>query len=864
MTNSKWRNTLLMLVIIFVFIALMVNGRRKKSKNKRRYSSIKDAATDTRDIRNFVLVEGDIFLGTLMQIHSGGRDGVCRNLSHSAMMELEALLYSVDMVNVHISLLPGIKLGIYIRDSCADPDYALKQALTIMEGRYSESPRWSYRCPDGRIAESVLPQITGLITSIESPAANVQAASLLQLFRLPQINAKSRSPLLRTIGRFPYLHHSVPSYFQQLSVVMEVLRYFHWTYIHVIFEDSEYGSLLSYKLQEILQHNGICIANTIMIQSTIFTKGRKQMFDMIATRLVQHRYARGVVIVTENDRTVPQLLAAVKRIAGSKRLAFFGLGWGKKVKTQNIEEVLEGSLVLQLISTKVASLKEYITQLTPAKNERNPWFIEFWEEVFNCKFPTNIYSNQTQLNVTHGKHLCSGKENLSQYITSLGEDTEHISNAVMAFSQTLHDIHWEYCHGKPGLCDAMKQMTGEELSRYLEKVRFKTLSGQEFEFHSQREPKSFYRLLNYQQTEPGIWKWVNLGISKHNFKNSTLALVKFRVQEPRFPPSFCSLPCEPGEMKTFRVKDSCCWVCVPCPPGHYLPEETRCDACPSGTEPNFDRRRCVPVSPSSRKSASAAERREPTNSTAEKVEQDMLNSDLKSQDSLSGGKKKKRKQSFKSREKESSVKKKQQFNKTTEAEVNINGTSESELLVNSTFKNNSTLMAKGIKEEDHKEADLVSDKQDNLTDKLVETNIKRQATKSEREAPDFEESDKQINITKESSKKQEEASNLLKDESRNKLIGKKLPLQRPSKKAKDSDEDEKQSNSTAKRKIIHQVSVSDRKRKSALEFHYGVTVSPIDFYYTEERRKTTVSRSLVNISNSERNRTDKMRIENNL
>lgn len=317
-------------------------------------------------------------------------------------------------------------------------------------------------------------------------------------------------------------------------------------------------------------------------------------------------------------------------------------------------------------------------------------------------------------------------------------------------------------------------------------------------------------------------------------------------------------------MKTFRVKDSCCWVCVPCPTGHYLPEETRCDACPSGTEPNFDRRRCVPVSASSRKSASAAERREPTNSTAEKVEQDMLNSDLKSQDSLSGGKKKRRKQSFKSREKGSSVKKKRQFNKTTEAEVNINGTSEWELLVNSTFENNSTLMAEGIKEEDQEEADSVSDKQDNLTDKLVETNIKRQATKSEREAEDFEESDKQINITKESSKKQEEAANLLKDESRNKLIGKKLPLQRASKKAKDSDKDEKQSNSAAKRKIIHQVSVSDRKRKSALEFHYGVTVSPIDFYYTEERRKTTVSRSLVNISNSERNRTDKMRIENNL
>lgn len=829
----------------------MVNGRRKKNKHRKRYSLQKDAVSDPRNLRNFVLVEGDIFLGTLMQIHGGGRDGVCTNLSHSALMELEALLYAVDMVNIHVSLLPGIKLGIYIRDSCADPDHALKQALTIMEGRYSESPKWSYRCPDGKIAQPILPQITGLITSIESPAANVQAASLLQLFRLPQINAKSRSPLLRTIGRFPYLHHSVPSYFQQLSVVVEVLQYFHWSYIHVIFEDSEYGSNLSYKLQEILQHNGICIANNIMIQSEHFIKDRKPMFDMIASRLVEHPYARGVVIVTENGRTVSQLLAAIKRVGGSRRLAFIGLGWGRKVKSDKIEEEMEGSLVLQLITSKVASLREYIIQLTPAKNERNPWFTELWEEIFNCKMPT--YANQTHLNLTHTVRLCSGKEDLSQYITSLNEDTEHISNAVMAFAQTLHDIHWNYCRGKPGLCDAMTEVTGEELSQHLEKVRFKSLSGQEFEFHSQREPKSFHRLLNYQQTEPGVWQWVNLGISKHHFKNSTLALVKFRVREASFPPSFCSLPCEPGEMKASRYKDSCCWVCVLCPPGHYLPDDTRCDICPGGTEPSFDRRSCVAVSPSSRKSASAAERREPTNSTAEEVEQAASRKRHKKR--LNAGKKR-RNQSQASSSKGDSVDAQQLLNLTREDDnqTDVNRTSELEFLVKSMFENNSTSVQETSKEEVQKDEEGGSD-----GDKSPKSNKEKEVIKLEEKA------ESKLNMIKRGQKKLGKERDAPKDSADAKTHDKKVSLRRPTKQSKDSNK-ENRSNATARTQTIHHhISVSERKKKSASEFHYKVTKSPIELSYFKDTKNITIATSFLNSTNSTTaNTTDKMGFENNL
>ena len=311
-------------------------------------------------------------------------------------------------------------------------------------------------------------------------------------------------------------------------------------------------------------------------------------------------------------------------------------------------------------------------------------------------------------------------------------------------------------------------------------------------------------------------------------------------------------------------------MCVPCPPGHYLPEETRCDICPIGTEPNFDRRRCVPVSSSSRKSASAAERREPTNSTAEKVQQGVF---WKNQGSLSGIKKKRRKKTPKFSTKGNLIKTKQELNITRKDQSDVNGTSEWELLVKSIFQSNSTLMNKSKndpgegKEKDEEESDFGSEEEktlNNSTNKFKETNRKKQKSKSGGKISDSVESDVPKKSTlKESSKKQskdeEEAMNIVEDDSENKANGKKLASQKSTKKAKDLSKEENQLNSTAKRKTIHQISVSERKKKSALEFHYAaVTMSPIEFYYSEDNSKTTISPSLLNITNSGTNSTDKM------
>jgi hypothetical protein len=48
---------------------------------------------------------------------------------------LEAMLYTLQLINKDPDLLPGIKLGMIAYDSCDSPAYALEQTLDIIKGR---------------------------------------------------------------------------------------------------------------------------------------------------------------------------------------------------------------------------------------------------------------------------------------------------------------------------------------------------------------------------------------------------------------------------------------------------------------------------------------------------------------------------------------------------------------------------------------------------------------------------------------------------------------------------------------------------------------------------------------------------------
>lgn len=81
-------------------------------------------------------------------------------------------------------------------------------------------------------------------------------------------------------------------------------------------------------------------------------------------------------------------MESVRRNKVTGRFQWIGSdGWSARalVHVGNEAEV-EGTLSIQPMANPVRGFDDYFLSLTPKNNKRNPWFIEFWEHYFSCKW----------------------------------------------------------------------------------------------------------------------------------------------------------------------------------------------------------------------------------------------------------------------------------------------------------------------------------------------------------------------------------------------------------------------------------------------------------------------------------------------
>ena len=97
------------------------------------------------------------------------------------------------------------------------------------------------------------------------------------------------------------------------------------------------------------------------------------------------------VIVFGSDQEVAMLMKAVKRNNYTGMFTWIGSdGWSARSLVSDGNELeVEGTLSVQPRANPVPSFDEYFLSLTPKTNWRNPWFIEYWEQYFQCKWPNS-------------------------------------------------------------------------------------------------------------------------------------------------------------------------------------------------------------------------------------------------------------------------------------------------------------------------------------------------------------------------------------------------------------------------------------------------------------------------------------------
>ena len=249
----------------------------------------------------------------------------------------------------------------------------------------------------------------------------------------PKVSFFSTSPELSNKQRFEYFSRTIPSDHYQVKAMVDIVMRMGWSYISIIYEESNYGVKAFEELEELLGKYNICIA---VKEKLVKDSGvaQEKAYDGIVQKLLTKSRARGAIIFG-SDQEVAQVMRAVNRNNATGVFSWIGSdGWsGRNLVSDGNEKEVEGTISVQPQSNTVLGFEEYFLDLTVENNLRNPWFVEFWEAHFECKYPN---SSITPFNKKFNRP-CTKNEKLTRNNTDFENQLQFVSDAVMSFAYAL-------------------------------------------------------------------------------------------------------------------------------------------------------------------------------------------------------------------------------------------------------------------------------------------------------------------------------------------------------------------------------------------------------------------------------------------
>ena len=184
--------------------------------------------------------DGDIILGALFPVHQIGPDektcGIFNELVGYQYME--AMLYTLDKINKRTDILPGVKLGSVIYDTCRSP--------TITADRTKEFIRMTL--PPYNESGPVFAGVIGAFVSGNS----VIVGNFLRVFQIPQISYGSLSVKLSNKNIFNYFLRTVPPDSFFAAALAKLLLRMDWTYVSIVFSTGTWSETGAQEVEKAL------------------------------------------------------------------------------------------------------------------------------------------------------------------------------------------------------------------------------------------------------------------------------------------------------------------------------------------------------------------------------------------------------------------------------------------------------------------------------------------------------------------------------------------------------------------------------------------------------------------------------------
>ncbi|XP_053356873.1 extracellular calcium-sensing receptor-like [Clarias gariepinus] len=507
----------------------------------------------------------------------------CSEFQESPVQWAQAVVFAVEEINRNSFLLPGIRLGYRIVDTCTRYPYSLRAGMSMISGGNGT-------CETTRPAK--------ILIGDSGSTQSIIMSRVLTPLHVPLISYLSTCVCLSNRREYPNFFRTIPSDMYQARTMAQMAKRFGWTWVGAVVADSDYGLQAVQAFRDEIKGTGICLA----FVSTLLREKLAKDVDH-AVKIVQSSTARVIMVFAWYMDVEVFLTELVRRNVTDRQFLASEIWSTSSLLLSNpvLNTIAQGTLGVAIRSAPIPGFEKHLQELHPSRYPQDTILRVLWERTFGC---SPVLSNMVDFQ--SGLPPCSGKESLKDVQNSFTDvsnlrATYNVYLAVYAAAYALHSLlHCTAPNSSdptmaPG-CSSPDIITAQQLLENLKLLNFTTQLGEKFYFQDGEIP-AVYDIVNWQRDPGGALQYVLVGRLEGSNLMINESAISWTGNLSKVPVSVCTVECPPGTRKAVRQGvPVCCFDCLPCAEGEFSNDtgSPECHHCPPEFWSNSHRTACVP------------------------------------------------------------------------------------------------------------------------------------------------------------------------------------------------------------------------------------------------------------------------------
>ncbi|XP_073529606.1 vomeronasal type-2 receptor 1-like [Phyllobates terribilis] len=281
------------------------------------------------------------------------------------------------------------------------------------------------------------------------PSLSIKSLPYSSSLNVIQVGYASSCSVLSDKFQFPSFLRTIPSDQAQSRAFAYLVTYFGWTWVGTIAADDDYGKYGIKGFKEEVETKSVCIA----FSETLPRIYNKDTIDSIVK--VIRGSSANVIVIFSSDIDLSPLMEALAEanITGKTYLSSEAWTTSALIAKPQYFSFLGGTIGFAIRRAEMPDFQNFLLDIHP-EHGTDDLVYEFWEEAFNCTWPTQraaFYTNISIEAIVAGRkrnispQLCTGKEQFKDILNTYTDVSElritySVYKSIYTIATALHDM----------------------------------------------------------------------------------------------------------------------------------------------------------------------------------------------------------------------------------------------------------------------------------------------------------------------------------------------------------------------------------------------------------------------------------------